>query len=699
MTREEYRQKYGIDPIVSSSTLDIKPAPVRMTRAEYDAIYGVKAPQQSGLGSQLMNRAGDVGDALIADKPSDLVPGRSQLRVAGAVAGAANDMIGAAISPVFNKVIDSISNNSLVQKFAGSKVGSKALDVTNSAVEGVQDKWKGFEEANPNAAQDLRDIGNVAQFIPVGKGVGIAKDKAMAPVKAALDERVITKRVEDLFDIENGYNKTRKANEFSKDSGNASRARIAETDVLVNSVDENGVIRTKTPGGAIDQYKAQTLDGYENIVKKNLEANKETVSLADVRKSLIAEIGRAGLEGGDLVTALRGVEREIAGLRLRSAQSDLIELAKVHDAKISTTKNINYATPPETATYRKAVARAYKLVVEKNSTKFDVEPVNRELQKYLDDVKRLERLDGMRVEGGRLGKHFAQVVGTGIGMAAGAAGGAVGSAVGGALGGGAAGFIKGKAMASSFGRATGKTAPKNPVLQRAKLSIPDKKLVAPKGMKKTKEITKLEDDIAKNVEAQKKAIKAGDFTLVATLKEIYAVLVDTLKKEVKDYLKRNPLISSQKKAIKPPTIAQSISETVPPTPKQATTPKGITENPTREGLEQIKQKIALREDSLNEFPYSSAKKLMKFYKNGDFSLAELNRMNAGKNNKSSTLDQLMSELGFEDLAEAQKAVDDYIKVRDTIAEMKKDYRKIREEVRRGEDILAYDTPAYTAKEE
>jgi len=61
------------------------------------------------------------------------------------------------------------------------------------------------------------------------------------------------------------------------------------------------------------------------------------------------------------------------------------------------------------------------------------------------------------------------------------------------------------------------------------LSIPDKPVKAGQGVVKTKEISALESQIAENVTKQKKAIKEGDFELVKSLKEIYAVLVDDLK--------------------------------------------------------------------------------------------------------------------------------------------------------------------------
>lgn len=563
MTRAEYEKLYGVKPVFSAtSTLeDETPAPTRMTRAEYNEIYYPTQTKQNGLGSQLVNRAKDVGDALWADKPSDLAPGRTALRIGGAVTGAAADIIGAALSPAIGKLVDTVSNIPAVQKFAMKKGTSKALDVANVATEVSQEEWKKFEEKNPVIAQDIRDVTNIASFIPVGKGAQVAgkgvanaTEGIVPKVAKQLDERSVKNVVDEIAKIEDKYAGTRKANLYSKDV-DASRARIAESNVLDGAVDTDGVIRTKTPGGVIDAYRAQTIDGLEDIVRKGLKESKETIPVTMVRQALVREIGKSGLEGADLVTALKKIDKELEGLDVRIKGSSIVDLSYLHDNKIATTKNINYLTPPEKSTYRKAVARAYQKLVQDNSKKVDVEGINKELSKYLDDIKRLERLDGARAEGGRLGKYTASMAGTLIGGAAGSVGGGVGAAVGGIVGGEAAAALKGLGMSRTF-KGGGKGIPKSAVLEKARLSIPDKAIKAKAGVPKTKEITKLEKDIAKNVTDQKKAIAKGDFALVAALKEVYTALVEELKKAIK-YLNENGSVGmSIRKTVTPESVAK-----------------------------------------------------------------------------------------------------------------------------------------------
>ena len=93
-----------------------------------------------------------------------------------------------------------------------------------------------------------------------------------------------------------------------------------------------------------------------------------------------------------------------------------------------------------------------------------------------------------------------------------------------------------RAFLKSLGKQAGK----------ADLKTPDKKVQAPKGTTKTKEIVALEKKIAKNVDSQKAAAKAKDFKLVTTLKKAYKALVAELKDLVR-FAKEN--IKSEKGSI------------------------------------------------------------------------------------------------------------------------------------------------------
>lgn len=298
--------------------------------------------------------------------------------------------------------------------------------------------------------------------------------KTPTQVKSVLDstfkktpEQIVKKRLDALNEIDSNYANMRKASGFSDDGGLSSRTRVASTDVLVGSIDDTGTIRTKGPNGPIEQYRKLTLDQAEDVVKNNLLRLGEKTSLDEVRIRLEDNVKNSGLEGADLAIALKKIDSEIEGLKLRADENGLIPLSALQDAKISTTNQINYLTPPEINAYRKSVARTYKETIEKNSS-LNVKEINSELSKYLEDISFLERLDGRKVKGGKLGKYFAQISGNIIGGAAGGAiGGPIGTALGTIAGGELAGRIKGSMLEKSLGGSANKPVTKSPVLQGA----------------------------------------------------------------------------------------------------------------------------------------------------------------------------------------------------------------------------------------
>lgn len=311
-------------------------------------------------------------------------------------------------------------------------------------------------------------------------GVGIGKVSKL--IKPNTVDEIISKRADEISNIENNYAKTRKVNQFSKDAGAASRNRVAQTDVLVNAVDHEGLVRTKQPGGAVDQYKAMTIDNAEGVVRENLVKEGAKVPLKEVEADLTRAVYKSGAEGKNLQTALNDVKKEVAGYRLKADADGNVPLELIHDAKIDTTKSINFFTPPEISSSRKAIAKGLKEIVEKKSS-FNVKAVNSELAKYYKDITLLENLDGKRVKGGRLGKYFSQISGNIVGSMAGSAvGGPFGSAVGAMVGGELSARIRGNILSKMLGEATGNLAPKSAILDEAvaKAKSPRLSLPAPR---------------------------------------------------------------------------------------------------------------------------------------------------------------------------------------------------------------------------
>lgn len=599
MTRAEYEAKYGSKPVFSSSTLDTTPAPIRMTRAEYNEIYGTEPKKtafqnanqdiqetKQGISSTLQE-----GSQLRADTRNRFMQGEinapeSIYQQGGNIINTGFNVVFEALKGAAKTLLPESAEKgtaNFIKGFMerGSEYNKKFVEDTmttgkpeeKQALQTILNEKEKYDtdpnyKANVDATLGYLGLvtGPKGTKAVASKTADVIGDATSASLKAAkdftepiakkLDDRALNNVVKELAAVEDKYAPIRKANTYAPDV-EASRIRIAQSNVLENAVDTNGILRTED---AIKAYKAQTIDSVEDVVRKLLDNEKNTINLNEIRTALKTELFRAGLEGADLVTAVKGIEKQIDGLKLRANEFGDIPLTKLQDAKISTTKQINFQTPPETATYRKAVARTYKTLIEEKSGA-NIKEINKELAKYYRDIERLEKLDGRRVEGGRLGKYTASLAGTAIGMGAGSVGGGLGAAVGGIIGGEAAQALKGSAMARTFKKGVRGSVPENQTLmgaaEKAKtgavknLKVPDKKVGAPASIKKTKEITKTEALIAKNVEAQKKAIKAGDFTLVATLKDVYENLVEKLKTLIREVVEsaKNPTIGLSTKDV------------------------------------------------------------------------------------------------------------------------------------------------------
>lgn len=594
MTRAEYEQKYGVKPVIqSSSVLDQEtPAPRRMTRAEYEAEFfpttteetgggifsGLKRAitdlkttyggGEQGIANRLKQNVVDASQDIQKGKMSDFfgfntglnqtgISGdtgkgvqKAAFRTAGDVANTIWQPIGAAMQVVgLDRLFEKIGEFAVKGKYNPLSVltDTKAAQEFVTQHPNLEEDFNraiGLGFAGLEGGSPIRPRTMIPRTVEQLRTIGPKVKETIAPIRTKMEQRAIDKVTAEIGRLEDNYAKLRTYNEYLTDSGAASRRRIAESKVLEGSADADGTIRTTTPGGAVDIYKNMTLKGREGVVRENLVKNAETVNIKQVENYLKSAIMDSKLAGADLVAALNAIKREMKGLAIKADEFGNILLQNIHDAKINMTDNINFQTPPETQTYRKTVAKAYKELVEAKSTKFDVKPVNRELSKYYKDVEKLKMLDGRKVKGGKLGKYSAQISGNIIGGAAGSVGGPVGAALGTIVGGETAGFIKGRQLQSAFTRTRGVRPReiKNPILEQARASargdaildlrVADRPVGAPKGIPKTKEVVKLESQIKKNVKEQKAAIKKGDFSLVAALKDIYNALVQLLKDEI-----------------------------------------------------------------------------------------------------------------------------------------------------------------------
>lgn len=648
MSAAEYKSKYGVAPTPSSSDLDTSPVPIRMTRAEYNTLY---RPQPKTYAQDFLSDIKETGTAMkqAVNQGADL-SGSIDRNVASGETGKVSGLfqkvgtgLGTASSAIFQgalgvakavlpqgaeeRVAETLGEDlkeifapetrkqfvdRLKESEGGALLNTQELDrKTGVFLEEVGEAYRNDE----NFRNTVLAAGGIAEWLAlpataetaVARTADVLGDAAQQSTKLRETARVVAdsfansrndSRVANVADeilaIENKYAPLRRKMDVDPNA-QESRIRIAQSNVLANAVDEDGLIRTKAKGGAVDAYRAATIEGVEDVVKRNLELEGKSINLKELENDLLFAVTDSNLEGADLAKAIRGIENEIKGLAIRADEFGNLPLTKLQDAKTSTYKHIDY-TKPTGVTYRKALARTYKEAIERKSD-LNIREVNAELAKYYKDLDRLADLDGRRVRGGRLGKYTSALVGSGVGAIGGSAAGGAGAIAGGLIGGELSAMIKGKSMAGTFNKGVRGDVPENRTLQQAReaaergekdLRNPDIQVGAPKDLLDNPKLApEIKDDILRtesriknNIKQQQAAIKANDFTLVAALKEVYQALTQKLeeliraaKENITDPSKsqggyiKNPLYrernSDQASANNMPTTIQNIDSTVP----------------------------------------------------------------------------------------------------------------------------------------
>lgn len=687
ITRAEYEKKFGVKPVVQTDVeLDTTPAPVRITRAEYDEMFnppvkttGQNIKQDIQETKQGISNTLAEGSQLRAESRNRFMQGEisapktifqqgGQMINTGfgvameALKGAAKTLTSESVEKGATNFLKGFmerganyNDNFVADTMATGKPEEK------EALQNILDT-KQLYETDPNFKADVDAAGGFASLIylpsaskkvasKVVEGTSELIDTATPPATKLVEEikqrivptqeKRVASQANDILKVEEKYQTSRNANIREGAGADASRQRIAQSNVLEGAVDENGLIDTNE---AIKIYRSSTIDGDEDKVRVLLKEEGKTANLNEIRNELRAGVLESGLEGAALTKAIQGIENHIKGLAIRADAFGDVPLYKLQDAKIAEYQGINYGKP-NTAKYKKTIARVYKEVIENKSGQ-DIKAINAELSKFYQDIERLERLNGKRVEGGRLGKYGAQVVGSVVGAAGGSVAGGAGAFVGGVVGGELASKLKGKAMAGTFSRGIDAKAPDNSILKNAKTKIdlktPSPKVGVPASIKATPEMKKVEAQISRNVDLQKKAIKAGDFGLVAELKDIYENLVAKLKILIAD--QKKPAVTADKKQGKVITNIKKVFI------------KENTLNKAKQDLDNILNERDILKTTLDTNP---AKKLQKYMARGDNSLAQIQKNNEGTDAKSALLDDIVTELGYKDLGDAQNAIDSY----------------------------------------
>lgn len=404
-------------------------------RAVQTVAMGAAGPVSAGAG---------LGFGASLEQGNDVFSSDTLKSTAGGIV--AGKVLGMASKPI-GKVLDKVTPNIVKKGF-----GAVAKPITEFA-----ERTKIMPEVASNVINNGARMTENALNKPFDVVGGAVKNAFTSS-----PEKVVQKRANTLQRLEDSNTRVRNYVDKQRGKGFDPKKDAYTTDLLVDSVDNNGVIRTKQENGAVARYNEAIRDK-EGVVGEAIKREGRTVPLKDVEKELITAVNNSGVKGASRTEALSKVSREIEGYKMEldptgTKTIDQIDMPvfNVHGAKVDKYANVNYLN--ENGRVDKAIAKTLKKIVEKNTSSVDVAALNREMSGHYSNIGYLEKLDGTRVEGGRLGKHFARTVGAIVGSHFGPLGAIAGSEL--------AGGIKGLEMSGTFGKSLGKEVVDSPLMQK-----------------------------------------------------------------------------------------------------------------------------------------------------------------------------------------------------------------------------------------
>lgn len=267
------------------------------------------------------------------------------------------------------------------------------------------------QQTSGSAIPTLEDTKKIASGAAVGGLIGGALGGAITPLanRATPEARTlqtVQKRTKVLSSLEKSNAVVRRALEGASARNPEIKKILAETDILNGAVDANGTVSAKN---ALANFK-QFIAPYEGQVRTKLQEEGTAIPLEQLQMRLISGLDASDIPGEARTRLKSAIAKELQGLAMSADESGRIPLTAVHDSKVFRMANQNYLDKSANA-IGKEVARILKEVVEENASSLDVRTFNGELSKLYAVRDVLRALDGKKVEGGRLGKHFSTLIG------------------------------------------------------------------------------------------------------------------------------------------------------------------------------------------------------------------------------------------------------------------------------------------------
>lgn len=290
------------------------------------------------------------------------------------------------------------------------------------------------------------------------------------------EPQIMSKRAETLGTITKKYAKVDKAVKAANRNNVDAIKILSETNLLNGAVDDDGLLAADRALANFDEFIAP----YEGRVREAIQAEGRSIDISQIATEADDFIKASKLPGAAKDQLRAALESDMRGFLI---DGDRIPIETLHDTKIFRNSHANYTDTGATAVSKEA-ARFFKEQVEKNVGSLDVKNYNSELSDYYAIKDVIESLNKTRVQGGRMGKYFSSVIGTGVGgMAGGPVGAIVGAEAGSRIQGGIMknalggdikqGLTPSAGLINASRQTTGKAAIPNLVLPRKAPKIPD----------------------------------------------------------------------------------------------------------------------------------------------------------------------------------------------------------------------------------
>lgn len=456
-----------VPDVTGSKTLDTLISPVTAPAMAIKEVVTAPGEAVKAAGEEALTGLTNIGVGL-GEQAKEMVGADTNKQVSGE-----------GFSQAWNGLVQTLSApmvGASTQIPGGDKVMQAIGAVFNapaSALGYVYDKVleeKGYDPTKPEfqmAKQQLMDavnVGLMAKGPEIAKGTSKAlsimdkgftkgiywledtlKKSDLPPEVKTTVTKSVQQNINGLSQIENNNKSIRTFTQDAQSKGIDVKEMVGQSDLLLDSVDSDGTIRTTKTGGAVDQVN-QLMEPAEGVVTKNLIAENKSIPFKDVEAYMKAQIENGDFAGAGVDKALAAMDAELQGLAKYVDADGNIKLSDLQKLKIYKNKTINYMNP-EVGMTDKTIVRAIKELIEQNTDSIDVKAINKELQALYTVKEFLTLLDGKKVKGGKLGKYFAQTVGTVVGSSFGP--------IGAILGGELAKYIQGKQMQGTFKSPTG----------------------------------------------------------------------------------------------------------------------------------------------------------------------------------------------------------------------------------------------------